>query len=119
MTRNFITWGLSALAYDDLLLGLILSSHLFAAAERQRENARIGLQNLYGTIFPIHLTVWIIGITYSCISPILMPFVAMYFSFGFIVTKYQSLYMNVPKYETGYVSLRYTVNIENFNMWKS
>ncbi|KAJ3099216.1 hypothetical protein HK100_004935, partial [Physocladia obscura] len=55
----------------------------------------------YGVSYTIPAVIWVIGLTYSCIAPLILPFCACYFLIAYFVNKYILLYIHVPKYETG------------------
>jgi hypothetical protein len=43
----------------------------------------------------------VICFTYSCISPIILPVGAVYFTMALLVYKFQVLYVYTPEYESG------------------
>jgi hypothetical protein len=45
--------------------------------------------------------IFIIGLTYSVIAPLVLPFVVAFFGFGYLVMKYQLMYVYIPQYESG------------------
>ncbi|KAL1920405.1 uncharacterized protein VTP21DRAFT_782 [Calcarisporiella thermophila] len=55
----------------------------------------------YGWIYPQSLFIFIIVLTYSTISPLILLFGMVYFGIGFIVHKYQLLYLFFHPYESG------------------
>ena len=100
VTRNFLMQPLKLLAYDDLLLNSI--GAMLASSPRQKQRALNNLTNpSFGSDLPINICIWIIAFTYCTIAPILVPFAVVFFGCGYIISKYQALYMNVAKYETG------------------
>jgi len=54
----------------------------------------------YGYHYTIPLLIFVISLTYSCISPLILIFGCIYFIVAYIVYKYQFLYIHYPKYET-------------------
>ncbi|ORX48148.1 DUF221-domain-containing protein [Piromyces finnis] len=54
----------------------------------------------YGYHYTIPLLIFVIALTYSCISPLILIFGCFYFIIAYIVYKYQFLYIHYPKYET-------------------
>ena len=56
---------------------------------------------LYGWIYPSLLMIFIIEMIYSCIAPFLTIFATVYFSFAYLMYKYQLLYVYVNKYQSG------------------
>ncbi|TPX37211.1 hypothetical protein SmJEL517_g00833 [Synchytrium microbalum] len=61
----------------------------------------------YGIAFPMPLLILAVGLTYSQILPIVLPFCALCFGIAWVVYKYQLLYVHIPKFETlgGFVPL--------------
>ncbi|KAI9331339.1 hypothetical protein BDR26DRAFT_870344 [Obelidium mucronatum] len=54
----------------------------------------------YGVSYAIPAVIWVVGLTYSCIAPLILPFCACFFFIAYFVNKYILLYVHVPKYET-------------------
>ncbi|KAJ3029101.1 UNVERIFIED_CONTAM: hypothetical protein HDU68_000140 [Siphonaria sp. JEL0065] len=54
----------------------------------------------YGVSYTIPAVIWVVGLTYSCIAPLILPFCACFFFIAYFVNKYILLYVHVPKYET-------------------
>ncbi|KAI8809790.1 hypothetical protein BJ742DRAFT_708380 [Cladochytrium replicatum] len=55
----------------------------------------------YGIIYPLPILVFIIGIVYSPVQPIILPFCVIFFSIAYFMFKYIFLYVHIPTYETG------------------
>ncbi|KAJ3104134.1 hypothetical protein HDU97_009485 [Phlyctochytrium planicorne] len=55
----------------------------------------------YGVSYTIPTAVWVIGLTYAGIAPLILPFCAAFFAIAYFVHKYLLLYVHLPKYETG------------------
>ena len=55
----------------------------------------------YGWEIPSQIFVIMICFTYAVISPVILPFGALYFGFSLIVYKKQILYVYQPVYESG------------------
>jgi hypothetical protein len=55
----------------------------------------------YGSEYPEALLVFCIGITYTVISPIILPFVFLFFCLAYVANIYQLLYIFVPQFESG------------------
>ncbi|KAI8074447.1 hypothetical protein BC940DRAFT_363424 [Gongronella butleri] len=64
---------------------------------RKTTLARVGL----GTLIPAHSVVFVLGIEYSTIAPLILPFVILYFGLNYFVYLYQFLYVYELDYETG------------------
>lgn len=56
---------------------------------------------LYDRVFANHLFILIVGLSYSALAPIITPFVALYFGFGYIVWMHQTLSIYIPVYTCG------------------
>lgn len=56
---------------------------------------------MHGVQYCNHLFIFIIAITYSFISPIIIPFAAIYFALGWVVYKYQIVHVFVQPFESG------------------
>jgi hypothetical protein len=56
---------------------------------------------LYGWIYPQLMMVLMIMVTYCLITPLLMPFCAIFFAGAYIMYKYQLLYVYVNEYQSG------------------
>ncbi|KAJ3111868.1 hypothetical protein HDU96_005264 [Phlyctochytrium bullatum] len=54
----------------------------------------------YGVSYTIPTAVWVIGVTYSAMAPLILPFCAIYFAITYFVHKYLLLYVHLPKYES-------------------
>ncbi|RYH30613.1 hypothetical protein EON65_04590 [archaeon] len=56
---------------------------------------------LYGWIYPQLMMVLMIMVTYSSISPLLMPPCILFFMGAYIMYKYQLLYVYINEYQSG------------------
>jgi len=56
---------------------------------------------LYDRVFANHLFILIVGLSYSALAPIITPFVALYFGFGYVVWMHQTLSIYIPVYSCG------------------
>lgn len=54
----------------------------------------------YADQYSQHLLFWVIGISYMVISPIILPFSAMYFGIAYLVYKHQIVYLYSPSYDS-------------------
>lgn len=50
----------------------------------------------YGTVYPQALLVFVITLMYSVVSPLILPFGAIYFGMGYLVYKYKLLFGASP-----------------------
>lgn len=55
----------------------------------------------YGVVYPDIMMILMIMFTYSCISPMILPFCLAFFGVSYIVFKYQLLYVFEPSFESG------------------
>ena len=68
---------------------------------REKREAQTPPTIAYGEEYPEHMLVFTVGITYAVIAPVVLPFVYLYFFLGYITKVYQTLYMYVPRFESG------------------
>ncbi|ORZ07890.1 hypothetical protein BCR42DRAFT_455829 [Absidia repens] len=54
-----------------------------------------------GTLIPSHSVIFVLGIEYSTIAPLILPFVILFFCLNYFVYLYQFLYVYEMEYETG------------------
>ncbi|KAI9322763.1 hypothetical protein BX666DRAFT_2017240 [Dichotomocladium elegans] len=54
-----------------------------------------------GTLVPGHTLIFVLGILYSTIAPLILPFAAFYFILSYFVYLYQFLFVYEMEYETG------------------
>ncbi|KAI8329750.1 hypothetical protein BC941DRAFT_384371 [Chlamydoabsidia padenii] len=54
-----------------------------------------------GTLIPSHSVIFVLGIEYSTIAPLILPFVVLFFCLNYFVYLYQFLYVYEMEYETG------------------
>jgi len=55
----------------------------------------------YGVVYGKHILFTFVLCVYWVIAPLVSPTVMCYFAAAFVITKYQCLYVNVPKFESG------------------
>lgn len=55
----------------------------------------------YSQYIPMYTILFLIGITYCCINPIIAPILLIYFSISFISEKYNHMYIYNKKHESG------------------
>ncbi|BGP55728.1 hypothetical protein JCM8202v2_003335 [Rhodotorula sphaerocarpa] len=53
-----------------------------------------------GVVYPQALLIWTIGITYSIITPLILPFATLYFGLAYFVYKYRFLFVFYRPYES-------------------
>ncbi|KAI9022248.1 hypothetical protein CLU79DRAFT_804328 [Phycomyces nitens] len=54
-----------------------------------------------GTLIPTHSVIFVLGIEYSTIAPLILPFVLLFFCFHYFVLLYQFMHVYERSYETG------------------
>ncbi|ORX51724.1 DUF221-domain-containing protein [Hesseltinella vesiculosa] len=54
-----------------------------------------------GTLIPSHTIIFVLGIEYSTIAPLILPFVILFFALNYFVYLYQFMYVYELEYETG------------------
>lgn len=55
----------------------------------------------YGYSYPVPILIWVIGMIYAPIAPIVSAFCCFFFGVAYMVNKYMLLYVHIPQYETG------------------
>ncbi|RUS17953.1 hypothetical protein BC937DRAFT_89315 [Endogone sp. FLAS-F59071] len=76
--------------------------HFLAATPRDYWNIMGTLGAVdWGVLFPQQTLIFGIGLLYSCVSPLILPFVALYFILRFVVYRHQFLYVYKTQIETG------------------
>ena len=83
-----------------LILGTVLLRYR-CKTEREKREVQKPPTIAYGEEYPEHMLVFTIGVTYAVIAPVVLPFVYLYFFLGYITKVYQTLYMYVPRFESG------------------
>ena len=69
---------------------------------RQKFNRQLNLQTVnWGTFFPVYTNLACIGLIYSVISPLVMVFNIITFSLFWVTYRYQTLYVNNFRFDTG------------------
>ena len=54
-----------------------------------------------GTLIPSHTVIFVLGLEYSTIAPLILPFVCLFFYLSYFVYLYQFLYQYEMEYESG------------------
>ncbi|KAF9358730.1 hypothetical protein BGX34_008792 [Mortierella sp. NVP85] len=80
----------------------ILFTKLLAKSPRQIWNVQGRLSSInYGIYFPIQTLTFSIGMVYSTVAPVILPFVAFFFTLYYWVFRHQFLYVYQQPVETG------------------
>ncbi|KAG0047939.1 hypothetical protein BGZ83_007108 [Gryganskiella cystojenkinii] len=106
----FVTYallqGLSGPMMELLQIAPLVLNYLFttllAKSPRQIWNVQGRLSSVnYGTLFPPQTLMFAIGMLYSTIAPLILPFVAFYFTMYYFVYRHQFLYVYQQTVESG------------------
>ncbi|KAG0367179.1 hypothetical protein BC939DRAFT_496312 [Gamsiella multidivaricata] len=80
----------------------ILFTKLLAKSPRQIWNVQGRLNSVnYGILFPQMILMFCIGILYSTLAPLILPFVTFFFTMFYFVYRHQFLYVYMQPVETG------------------
>ncbi|KAF7731606.1 hypothetical protein EC973_009370 [Apophysomyces ossiformis] len=75
---------------------------LFATTPRDIYNQKSICPNVnLGTLIPSHSVIFVLGLEYSTIAPLILPFVCLFFALHYFVYLYQFLYVYERDFETG------------------
>ncbi|KAG0298670.1 hypothetical protein BGZ98_000119 [Dissophora globulifera] len=101
LLRGFTGPALELLQIVPLLLNFFFT-RLLAKSPRQIWNVQGRLESVnYGVLFPQQTLIFCIGIVYSTIAPLILPFVTFYFTMHYFVYRHQFLYVYLQPVETG------------------
>nr|KAJ3423210.1 hypothetical protein HK105_000364 [Polyrhizophydium stewartii] len=64
----------------------------------------------YGVAYPVPMIIFVIGVVYAPIAPLILPFCALFFAVGYFVYKYLLMYVHLPRYESKGIATRLVVN---------
>lgn len=98
--QTFAGFPLQMAQAGRLIVGGIKKKYL-ALTPREFEAAEAPPAIGYGAEYCNQLFIFLIAITYAFISPIVIPFAAIYFFLGWIVFKYQIVHVFVQPFESG------------------
>lgn len=102
LLQTFIVLPLSVLNPVALLVGRIKQHWLSPVTERDISSSRDTVALSYGTQAPQDLLIFIIGCSYACVSPFVVPFVLAFAVMAYTCNKYLLLYcVEVPRFDTG------------------
>ncbi|GAA5863074.1 hypothetical protein JCM8547_002789 [Rhodosporidiobolus lusitaniae] len=67
-----------------------------------REHAALNAPTMVnlGVVWPQALLIWTLGLTYSIITPLILPFATLYFGLAYLVYKYRFLFVFYRPYES-------------------
>ncbi|GAA6030870.1 hypothetical protein JCM8097_008916 [Rhodosporidiobolus ruineniae] len=72
----------------------------FTRTPREHAELNAPTQINLGIVYPQALLIWTLGMTYSIITPIILPFAAIYFGLAYLVYKYRLLFVFYRPYES-------------------
>ncbi|ORX83949.1 DUF221-domain-containing protein [Anaeromyces robustus] len=100
--QGFLCLQIQLINPGSFLLNFILRFFKFCKTPREFSNASdpVNISLNYGYHYTIPLLIFVIVLTYCCISPLILIFGLIYFIAAYIIYKYQFLYIHYPKYET-------------------
>lgn len=55
----------------------------------------------YGISYSVPMLLFVVGLTYAPISPLIIPFCALFFHLAHFIYKYLLLFVHIPQYESG------------------
>jgi lysine-specific demethylase 3 len=100
MLRTLVGFPSELLRLYDLIVGKLML-RFWAKTEKDRKQSTTITPIRYAEEYPKHLLVFIIGIAYLPIAPLVIPFVALFFLMGTVVNRYVLLYIHEPQFESG------------------
>jgi hypothetical protein len=101
LLRGFTGPALELLQIAPLLLNFFFTN-VMAKSPRQIWDVQGRLESVnYGVLFPQQTLIFCIGIVYSTITPLVLPFVTFYFTVFYFVYRHQFLYVYSQPIETG------------------
>lgn len=95
--------GIALMPLQLLQLAVIIPrffSVMFARTPRDYAELNAPPQINLGRVYPQALLVFTIGLTYSVISPLILPFTTLYFGIAYLVYKYKLLFVFYRPYES-------------------
>lgn len=101
LLQAFTVSGAAILQIGTLAIQFILSPIMDTTARQKFSRATTLMEMKWGTFFPVYTNLACIGIVYSVISPLIMVFNICTFSLFWLVYRYNLLYVNNFRYDTG------------------
>ncbi|GAA6059229.1 hypothetical protein JCM10212_006622 [Sporobolomyces blumeae] len=108
-TRNFMVAyvmlsGLGLLPLQLLELGTVIPRGFYQLflTRTPRDHAELNAPSMVnlGVVYPQALLIWTLGLTYSVIMPVILPFTTVYFGLAYLVYKYRFLFVYYRPYES-------------------
>lgn len=102
MILQALSVSAGALLQVAALLSWFVLSKVFDNSAREKFNRQIKLPEVqWGSFFPIYTNLAVIGLVYSVISPLIVVFNIITFGLFWVVYRYQTLYVNRYRIDTG------------------
>ena len=98
--QTFASHSLELTRMVDLIL-ITFRLKFLAKTARERLNAWRPTRVEYEVLYSKNLLIFLVGISFSILSPIIVPFVVLYFAFAYVVWSYQLLHVYIPEFENG------------------
>ncbi|GAA6025636.1 hypothetical protein JCM11491_007153, partial [Sporobolomyces phaffii] len=108
-TRNFavayvMLSGLGLMPVQLLELGTVIPRYFYQLflTHTPRDYAELNAPSMVnlGVVYPQALLIWTLGLTYSIIMPVILPFATLYFGLAYLVYKYRFLFVFYRPYES-------------------
>ncbi|KAI9203034.1 uncharacterized protein BJ171DRAFT_569284 [Polychytrium aggregatum] len=64
----------------------------------------------YGIVYPVPLLIFVAGLMYGPMVPLILPFCTLFFAVAWLIYKYVLLYVHLPRYETNGTHVTLIVN---------
>jgi hypothetical protein len=64
----------------------------------------------YGIDYPIPILIFVVGLIYAPIAPVILPFCTIFFGIGYFVYKHQILFVHIPRYESRGIATTLVIN---------
>lgn len=101
LLQAFTVSGGAILQIATLVIQFVLSPIMDSTAREKFTRATSLMEIKYGTFFPVYTNLACIGIVYSVISPLILVFNILTFSLFWMVYRYNMLYVNNFRFDTG------------------
>eukprot|EP01134_Creolimax_fragrantissima_P006650 CFRG6650T1 len=100
MVKIFITLNYQLIDLVELLITSV-KLWFFARTPRERLSAMKPDSPEFAFFASDLILVYLLGLCFACIAPLLLPFALAYMAWGYWIRRYQLLYVRVPKFESG------------------
>ena len=111
MILQALSVSAGALAQVASLIGWFILRPILDSTPRQKWSRQLTLPQIqWGKFFPVYTNLAVIGIIYSIIAPLVMVFNVITFSLFWVVYRYNTLYVNKFRFDTGGLLFPIAVN---------